>query len=784
MKKIQEIPKSFDSAEKEPEIYALWEQNDFFTPEKIEQMLKGSGREIGPTFTMTLPPPNANGNPHLGHMCGYSFMDAMGRYNRMKGSPTLLLPGKDHASIQTEAVHTKILAERGIDKWELGREKFYEMTYEFCMNAAQNAQLQERRIGLSADWNRDIFTLDPKLTEVIYETFYKMYEDGLVYRGKYIINQCPHCRTALADVDTEHKEMRGIFAYILYPFVDEADNDLAEKKLGHRGIMIATTRPETMLADTAVAVNPDDKRYKEFIGKMLRLPIAEREIPLITDEEIAIDVGTGALKVTPAHSGIDFEIGKRHDLPVINVIDETGKMSGAIPERFKGLGTIECSKAIVKELDELGLLDKIENIKHEVSVCERCGTPIEPIISNQWFVNVKPLAQKALEAMDRGEVQIIPAGQQNALRHFYENIEPWCISRQLWWGQRIPVWYSGGKKLFDWLQENPDSSISDWEKESGEEARGSGKAILAEVQPEGDPDWNGDPDKLWLEAEEDIFDTWFSSGQWPYSTLGGPDGEDFKRFYPTQVMVSARDILFWWEARMIMFGLYRTGKVPFHTVFLHGMIMAEDGSKMSKSKGNGVEPDVVFNKYGADALRLWYYTNALPGSNTPLLEDKIKGNRFFVNKIWNASRFVLTNLNESELSAVGDELANLQKKWDQAVLTGDNAKLEDRMIKETFEHRLKIMDYLERYKFHLASEGIREFFWGEYCDKWIEETKAAIADLKSGDPTRIKELGRLIFLLKQNMKIMHPFIPFITEAVWQELVELELAEGYLITQEF
>lgn len=773
----ENMPKAFDSATEEPKIYKMWEEKGYFSPEKIEEILSERGYEIKKPFTISLPPPNANGNLHLGHTCGYSFQDAMGRFSRMTGHPTLLLPGKDHASIQTEAVFTRILEKEGESKWELGREEFYKRCYEFCMNAAKNAQEQEKRIGLSADWDRDFFTLDPRLTEVIYETFYKMLEEGLIYRGKYIINQCPHCRTALADIDTERKEMKGIMAYFIYPFLDEKDNDLAEKELGQRGVVLATSRPETMLGDTAVAVNPMDKRYKKFVGKKLLLPIAGREIEIIADEAIDPEAGTGAVKVTPAHSPVDFDIGQRHDLRIINVIDEKGLMTGSIPDMYKGMDTIECSKAIVAELKELGLFVKIENIKHEVTVCERCGTPIQPIISNQWFVNVKPLAERAIKSLDEGKTEIIPSGQQAALRHFFENIEPWCISRQLWWGQKIPVWYSGGKKLFDWLLDNPEKTISDWEKETGEKARGSGKILPGVEKPNADPDWDGVGSELWLEEEEDILDTWFSSSQWPYSTLGGPGAADFNKYYPTQVMETARDILFWWVARMMMLGLYRTEKTPFSKVFLHGLILAADGTKMSKSKGNGVEPAIIFEKYGADALRLWYYTDALPGSNTPLQEEKIKGNRFFVNKIWNGSRFVMMNIDSRETEAIRLQLIELEGEW-----RSDKIENENRLL-ACKEHQEKVVKYLTDLKFHLAAESVREFFWGTYCDKWIEESKLFIADKEIGSEQRIKELTQLIFILKQNLKLMHPFIPYVTEAIWQELGKNGLAEGSIMVEQ-
>ncbi|MDD3474940.1 MAG: valine--tRNA ligase [Candidatus Dojkabacteria bacterium] len=722
---MKDLSKAYES-NIEKEIYRKWEETGLFNPDNMDKYLKENGYSVKKPFTITLPPPNANGNLHLGHMCGYSFHDAIGRYMRMTGHPTLLLPGKDHAGIQTETAFTKKLESEGTSKWDLGREEFYKQCYEFCITNASNAREQEKNIGLSADYSREFFTLDPRLTKIVYETFYKMYEDGLAYRDKRIINQCPYCKTALADIDTEHEERRGIFAYIRYPFVDED---------GY--ITVATTRPETMLGDTAVAVNPNDERYKEYIGKKLMLPIANREIPIIADEEVDMEKGTGAVKVTPAHSPVDFDLGQKHELEVINVIDEEGKMTGEIPERFIGLETVECSKKLCAELDELGLLEKIENIKHEVAVCERCRTAIEPIISNQWYVDVSGLAQRSLEELKKDNVSVIPEGQQRALEHFYENIQPWCISRQLWWGQRIPVWYKGGKKKYD---------------EDG------GEIYLGENAPDDSGEW---------EAETDMFDTWFSSGQWPFSTLGGPDGEDFKKYYPTQMMIHARDILFWWSSRMIMMGLYRTNEVPFSKIFLTGMILAPDGSKMSKSKGNGVEPQYIFDKYGADALRLWYYSDALPGSNAPLREEKIKGNRNFVNKIWNASRFIIMNIDESEISSITDH--SVDENLDR--------------IKQTKEHISNVSKYLDKFQFNLGAEAIREFFWHTLCDVWIEEIKNEIQDKDIGSDIRIERLSELLYILKENLKIMHPFIPFITEAVWQELVKLELAKGTLMEQQ-
>ena len=741
-----DISKTFQQEERD--IYSLWESSGLFNPDNMEKFLKEKKVEVKKPFTISLPPPNANGNLHLGHMCGYSFHDAIGRYMRMTGHPALLLPGKDHAGIQTETAFSAELERQGKNKWEMGREEFFKQCYDFCMKNASNAREQEKNIGLSADYSREFFTLDPRLTKVVYETFERLFKDGLVYRDKRIVNVCPNCKTALADIDTEHEERRGIFAFIKYPVVGSRDEY----------IMVATTRPETMLGDSAVAVNPKDERYKKYVGKKVLLPIQNKEIPVIADESVDMEVGTGAVKVTPAHSPVDFDLGKKHGLEIVNVIDENGKMTGDIPEKYKGMDTITCSKQLCEDLDKLGLLEDIQNIKHDVAICERCGTPVEPIISNQWFVNVDDLAKKALGALENGDVRVIPRGQQKALEFFFENIKPWCISRQLWWGQRIPVWYSGGKKLYDWLNENKGKTVKDFEKEFNVKVKGDGSIYIGEKPPKTEGEW---------EAETDVFDTWFSSGQWPFSTLGGPDGEDFKKYYPTQTMIHARDILFWWSARMLMLGIYRTGQVPFNTIFLTGMILASDGSKMSKSKGNGVEPQEVFDKYGADALRLWYYSDALPGSNAPLREEKIKGNRNFVNKIWNASRFIILNIDESEIGKVANFKVDM--------------KLE--RVKQTDAHIQKVSKYIEKYQFNLGAEAIREFFWHQLCDIWIEEVKKEIKDESIGSEKRIEKLSELLYILKRNLIIMHPFVPFVTESVWQELVKLHLADGLLMSQQ-
>jgi valyl-tRNA synthetase len=493
-----------------------------------------------------------------------------------------------------------------------------------------------------------------------------------------------------------------------------------------------------------------------MIGRKAILPIMNKQIPIIADDYIDIETGTGALKVTPAHAQADFEIAQRNELPMPSVIDSEGRMTGDIPERFKGMDTIECSKAIVKELEELGLLQKMEKIKHEVAVCERCETPIQPILSYQWFLKTDDLAQKALESIRSGETEILPEGQKRALINFYQNIEPWCISRQLWWGHRIPIWYSGSKELHDWLLENTGKTAEDYEKATGKKANGDGRAIFGEEKPYGEGEF---------EQETDVLDTWFSSGQWPFSTTMAIEG--FHKYYPTDNMVHDKGIVFFWSGRMMMLAHYRTGKAPFKSIFVHGTILAADGQKMSKSKGNGVSPIYLFDTYGADALRMWYYTDVLAGSNAPFREEKMKGHRNFVNKIWNASRFVMMNIDESEIEGIREKMNSLH-----------GARLD-----QNHENMEKIKNYLEKKQFNLGAEQIREFFWHEYCDKWIEQIKSEIKDESIGSEKRTELLAELIFLLKENMKIMHPFMPYITEAVWQELGKIGLAEGFLMAQQ-
>jgi len=640
------------------------------------------------------------------------------------------------------------LQKQGIDKWKLGREEFWKRSYAYCLDQATYAREQERRIGLTADWSREKFTLDPKLTEVVYDTFYKMLEDKLVFRGKYIINQCTFCRTALANVDTEHIEKEGIFAYIKYPVV------------GSKGtyLTVATTRPETMLGDTAVAVNPKDKRYQKLVGKEVELPLTGRTIPVIADEAVDLEVGTAALKITPAHSAIDFKIGKKHSLAVVNVIDERGRMTEDAPAKYVGMTVKDARDAVLADLKEAGLLEKVENITHEVIVCERCHHEIEQIMSNQWFVNVKPLAEKAIKILDEGKTKVLPASQGKVLRQWFVNIEPWCVSRQLWWGHRIPVWYCGSKALYDWLVDHPGTKPADYEKATGQKANGCGQIIPGVNNPRKCPKCAGAK----IEQETDLFDTWFSSGQWPFSTLGGPGAEDFNKYYPGDVMETMRDIIFFWVARMMMMGLYRTGKTPFHTVYLHGMILAADGTKMSKSKGNGVWPDEVFKQYGADAVRLWYYSDTLPGQNTPVRHEKLKGNRNFVNKIWNASRYILMNLEGREL--VFEPSLNDADRWIYERLGAAAAAVAEAMA---------------AYRFNDAASTLYEYFWNDFCDWYLEATKLST---RAEDPAeRDRAVTVLLDVLAESLALLHPFLPFVTEEIYGKLPN---ARGRLIVRAY
>ena len=692
--KSKELPKIYDPKKVEDKIYKIWEDSGFFNPDNLSDRKE--------TYANILPPPNANGELHIGHASGYVTMDLLGRYNRMLGKKTLLLPGKDHAGIQTQVVYEKkIKKERGISRYDLGRDKFYQEVYDFCIDRSQYMRNQEKKLGLSADWSREKFTLNPDIVNTVLETFVKMYHEvdaegnRMIYKGKRIINWCPRCASALADVEVEHAETQGKLYWIKYgPFV------------------LATSRPETKLGDTAVAVHPDDDRYKDMVGKkyMILGVLGEFEVEVIADKEVDMNFGSGAIKVTPAHSFIDNEIALRHNLPSKQIIDESGKMM-ANCGKYAGMTTQEAREAIVEDMKKMGLIDHIEDgYIQNLSVCERCKTPIEPIPSEQWFINVDhknfSLKEEAKKIILSEDIKIYPASFKKIMLSWIENVHDWCISRQIWWSPRIPAWYKDGE---------------------------------IKVQLES-------PGENWIQ-DEDTFDTWFSSGQWAYTTLNYPNGKDFKDFYPSDNMIMGRDILPFWAFRMIILSLYRTKKSPFKNLYFTGLIRDEKGHKMSKSKGNGIEPLEMIEKFGTDSVRLSVLIGSSPGNDMNLGETKIESYRNFVNKLWNISRFVITK--------IGADVT--EGKIDQKNLT-----FADKWIVANIKELItKVTADLEKYNFSLAGENLQDFTKNDFADWYLE-----VAKFEDNQAEKNIILGKI---LKDLLKLWHPFIPFVTEEIWSNL---------------
>lgn len=700
------MEKTYQPQKVEKKIYAFWEKGGFFNP-KINKKKK--------PFTIIMPPPNANAPIHVGFGVNVSVEDLMIRYHRMNGQPTLWLPGADHAGILTQVVYERKLAEKGKNRHNLGRKKFFKEVMKFTLNNKKIMQAQIKALGASCDWTRDCFTLDPKFDEPIYTLFKKLFNDGLIYRNERMVNWCPRCQTALSELEVIHKETQSKLWYLRYPFKSE------NKKF----ITVATTRPETMLGDTAVAVNPKDKRYQNLIGKSVILPLMNRQIPIIAEKVVDSEFGTGAVKVTPAHDPIDFAIGQKHNLSSIKVIDFDGKMTRET-KKYVGLTVKEARKKVLADLKKQNLLEKEESYSHSVGHCERCKTIIEPLISKQWFIKISPLAKPAIKAVKEGKIKIMPRRFEKVYFNWMENIRDWCISRQLWWGHQLPVWYCGSQNLSP-LQKQM-NKIS--------ETKGCGEIIVSIKPPQKCPQCNNSK----LIRDPDTLDTWFSSGQWPFNTLGWPKKtEDLQHFYPTSVMETGYEILFFWVARMIMLGIYATEKIPFETVYLHGLVRDAFGQKMSKSRGNVIDPIPMTKKYGADALRMALIIGNAPGTDSSLSENKIKGMRNFANKIWNASRFVLAyngKINKSK--------QNQDDKWILTEL--------DKTIKKT-------TNLINRYRFDLAAEEIYHFFWHTFCDQYIEMSK------KRRDETQ----PILLHVLETSLKLLHPFMPFITEEIYQRL---------------
>jgi len=659
--------KTYDPQKTEGKIYELWEKNSFFKP----QIKKGRQ-----PFVITLPPPNVTGELHLGHAL-YCLEDLMIRYHRMLGESTLWLPGFDHASIAVEYLVNKQLKKEGKNKKEIGREEFLKQAQDFAEKSKNYIKSQLISLGFSLDWTREAYTMDEKRSEAVKIAFQKLYDKGLIYQGERIINWCPRCQTALSDLENDYEEEEGELYYIKYG-----------------PVTIATTRPETMFADVALAVNPKDKRYSKLVGQKVPLPLTDRQIPIITDEAIDIDFGTGVLKVTPGHDVLDFEIGQRHKLEIINVIDQFGKLT-KVAGKFAGMNVNEARKAVVKELQERGNLIKIEKFTHAVGHCQRCGVVTEPEISQQWFVKTKELAKPAIEVVKKGKIKIIPKRFEKVYLNWLENIRDWCISRQLWWGHPIPV-----------------------------------------------------------EGEADILDTWFSSGLWPFSTLGWPKKTtDLENFYPNTVRETAYDILFFWVAREIMLALFLTGQIPYEIVYLHGLIRDKHGKKMSKTAGNVLDPLGLTKKYGTDALRMALIVGNAPGNDLSLSEEKIKAYRNFANKIWNASRFVLSyNSNTKNVIRNTQDLKRLTSHVSRLTHSDDKWILE-----ETEKITKQVTSLINRYRFDLAAENLYQFFWHTFCDQYLEMTKKH----------REQSQRTLLQVLATSLKLLHPFMPFLTETIWQ-----------------
>jgi valyl-tRNA synthetase len=691
---------SYEPDHVEKKWYDFWEKNGLF---------RADAHSSKEPYCIVIPPPNVTGSLHMGHALNNTLQDILCRYKRMKGCNVLWQPGTDHAGIATQNVVEKDLAAKGTDRYAVGREKFIEMVWMWREKYGGLIINQLKRLGCSCDWSRERFTMDEGLSRAVKEVFVRLYDEGLVYRGDYIINWCPRCHTALADLEVEHEDRDSFLYYIRYPF-----------ESGEGALVVATTRPETILGDTAVAVNPEDDRYKNAHGKFVLLPLLNKPIPVIMDRYVDVEFGTGALKITPAHDPNDFEIGITHGLDRIKVIDENGLMN-ELAGPYKGLDRFECRKRILEDLKAEGLLERIEPYRHAVGHCYRCKTMIEPLLSKQWFVKVGPLAEKALLAVREGETQIFPAAWEKVYFEWMSNIKDWCVSRQIWWGHRIPAWY----------------------------CQDCGEVIVAKETPAKCPGCQGGN----LVQETDVLDTWFSSALWPFSTLGWPDETDeLKTFYPTSVLVTGFDILFFWVARMMMMGIHFMGEVPFRHVYIHALVRDAEGKKMSKSKGNVIDPLEVMDRFGTDAFRFTLAAFAAQGRDIKLSEERILGYRHFVNKLWNASRLVLMNLDGQGGADIDAKALTLPDRW---------------ILSRIGEVSREVSGALEDYRFNDAAGSCYQFVWHEFCDWYLEMAKQGI--YSDDERSRRNTKALLAYALKTILKLLHPFMPFVTEEVWQLL---------------
>jgi valyl-tRNA synthetase len=700
--KAIELGKTFDPKGYEDRIYSWWMERNAFAP-ALEAPAAAK------KYVIVIPPPNVTGVLHMGHGLNNSLQDIVIRYHRMIGEDTLWVPGCDHAGIATQNVVEKMLKKRGTSRAELGREKFVEETWKVTHEHHDIIVKQLKRLGSSCDWSRERFTLDEGLSRAVREVFVSLYEKGLVYRGYYLVNWCPSCRTAISDDEVEHVETKGKLWHYRYPLAD-----------GSGSITIATTRPETMLGDTAVAVHPEDERYKAMVGKMVQLPLTGRQIPVIADAQVEREFGTGAVKVTPAHDPTDNEMGHRHSLPEINILTPDGKMNDQVPEPYRGLPVLKARAKVMEDITAAGLFIKEEDHTHQVGHCYRCNTVIEPYLSDQWFVKMRPLAEKGLKAWEDGKIRFFPQRWENTYSNWMKNIRDWCISRQLWWGHRIPVWYCGECK----------------------------EMIVSRTDPTKCPKCGSSK----LAQDPDVLDTWFSSALWPFSTLGWPEKtEDLKRFYPTTTLITAYDIIFFWVARMIMMGLEFMGEVPFRDIYITGLVRDKHGKKMSKSLGNGVDPLEIIDEYGADALKFTLAFLAAQGQDVPFDKEASKLGSRFANKIWNASRYLLMNLEGRTLQ--------------------DRARVALTDIDRWILHRLNAAaavarSALEGYRFNEASQAVYEFIWNDFCDWYIEAAKLSLA---AGEAEKDRIVTLLLSLLDESLRLAHPFLPLITEEIYQTL---------------
>lgn len=696
-----DLPSTYDPRAVEDKWYSYWEENGFFHPEVNPEQ---------EPFCIVMPPPNVTGQLHMGHALDNTLQDILTRWRRMQGYNALWLPGTDHAGIATQAKVEEQLAKDGLTRYDIGREAFLEKVWEWKDKYGSRITTQLRKLGSSCDWQRERFTMDEGCSEAVLEVFIKLYQRGLIYRDYYITNWCPKCATTISDIEVEHLDLPGHLYHVRYPFKD-----------GSGYIVVATTRPETILGDVAVAVHPGDERYASLVGKTLILPIVGREIQVIADEYVDPSFGTGAVKITPAHDPNDFEVGHRHNLPQVIVINKEGKMSEEAGSRYEGLDRYDCRKKIVRDLEAAGFLIKTEDHAHAVGHCYRCNTVIEPMLSRQWFVKMKPLAEPAIQAAREGRVQFIPERFTKVYLHWMENIRDWCISRQLWWGHRIPVWY----------------------------CQDCGEIIVSKVPVKNCTKCGSEA----CEQDPDVLDTWFSSALWPFSTLGWPKQTlDLAYYYPTSVMVTGRDIIFFWVARMIFSSLAFMNEVPYPQVFIHGLVMDALGRKMSKSLGNGVDPIDVIETHGADSLRFMLVTGNTPGNDLRFHFERLDGARNFANKLWNASRFVLMNLEDFE-PEVRPGKYTLADRW---ILSRYQTAVSD------------VTKFLEAYELGEAARVLYEFIWSEFCDWYIELAKPRLYG-RTGQSDRVTAQHVISSVLKGTLELLHPFMPFITEEIWQNL---------------